>query len=120
MIARFLWRLWYAITPEPAGLTPLDAARYTATKHLRTTMTTQEIVDQFTALVGTLQTKLVAKEQASAELTLAEEAVTVAEAALTTAQAAETTAGSAYAAADAEHDAAAQQIIDFAETLKAA
>ncbi len=52
--------------------------------------------------------------------TLAEEAVTVAEAALTTAQAAETTAGSAYAAADAEHDAAAQQIIDFAETLKAA
>lgn len=120
MIARFLWRLWYAFNPEPAGLSPHDAARYTATKYLRTNVTYEELKAEIDTRVAALGQKLTAKNAAFSTLTDATNAVADAQHNLNLAASAESTAASNYTAADEAHDAEAQSLIDFVETLKAA
>lgn len=118
MIRVLLWRLWYFLIPEPAGLSPYDAARYAATKYRRTHMTTEELNAEIMARGAALLPKLQAKSDAGDAANAADIAVENAQATLDGAVAEQTIAVNAYNAADETFDEAVQEFADWLASLK--
>ena len=116
---RFLWRLWYWLNPDPAGLSPYDAARYAATKFVRTNVTPAELLAEIQTRGAALVPLADAKSTAADAAAGADMDVDNAEAALQGAVANQTLAVNAYNAADEAFDNVVQEFADWLAGLKA-